>query len=197
MVYGHKSEDWDLLRVRINIVRQNRMNISFFIECKSIPDFLSHWGKSYYDEEWKYDNNIGKPLTEQSRLELFEWKNGSRIAPKKLDSIRSNYPLAFNGDLKNRYLNTNGSGGAIWNIFYMHCIDRSRYPIYDQHTYRAMRYIQTGKIDEISDRKSIIYSTYQNDYIPFVNSLKEADQRKIDKALFSFGQFLKKAKKYV
>lgn len=174
------------------------MNISFCIKCKSITDFLSHWEKSYsYKNEWKYDSNIGKSLTKQSRLELFEWKNGSSIAQKKIDSILNNYPLTFNGDLKKRYLNTNGAGGAIWNIFYMHCIDHLKFPIYDQHTYRAMRYIQTGRIEEISKKNSSIYKTYQNDYIPFVKSLNETDQRKIDKALFSFGQFLKKSKKYV
>ena len=43
-----------------------------------------------------------------------------------------------------------------------------------------MRYIQTGKIEEISEEKSLIYRTYQNDYIPFVKFLNEADQRKID-----------------
>ena len=174
------------------------MPISFCITCKSITDFLSHWAKSYYyKDEWKYDNNIGKPLTKQSRLELFEWKNGSRSAQKKLDSISRSYPLTFDGDATKSYLNEKGAGGAIRNIFYMHCIDHSKYPIYDQHTHRAMGYIRTGKIEEISEKKSVMYKTYQNDYIPFLNSLNEKDQRKIDKALFSFGQFLKKAKKYV
>jgi hypothetical protein len=123
------------------------MNISFCIKCESISEFLSHWAKTYsYDDAWKYDNNIGKPLSEQSRLELFEWKNGKRIAEKKINSIRRNYPLVFNGDLKTRYLDASAAGGAIWNIFYMHCIDHSKFPIFDQHTYRAMRYIQTLRI---------------------------------------------------
>jgi hypothetical protein len=39
----------------------------------------------------------------------------------------------------------------------------------------------------------------KNQYIPFLAKLKtvEADQRKVDKALFSFGKFLKFAAEYV
>lgn len=173
------------------------MYLTFKIESENIRDFIEHWSSKYnYPLEHKYDNNIGKPLTHSSRLALFEWKNGSTISKKKLESISQNYPLEFEGNLKERYLNHKQPGGAIWNIFYLYCLAPNEWPIYDQHTHRAMKYMKTGKIIEIGKTNKQKYESYQNEYIPFINSLSEIDHRKLDKALFSFGQFLKKAEKY-
>ena len=83
-------------------------------------------------------------------------------------------------------------GGAIWNIFFLHCLDPEEWPIYDQHTYRAMMYIKTGKIpkDEKNDREK--YKNYRKRYIPFFKSkFKGCDRRDVDKALFAVGKFLK------
>ena len=156
-----------------------------------------YWSSKYfYQEEYKYDNNIGKPLTKESRLALFEWKNGSKISAKKLASINDNYPLIFSGDEKKRYLNYNENGGAIWNIFYLHCLSPNKWPIYDQHTFRAMRYIQKGIIEEIGITHKQKYESYMEEYLPFVHSFGDIEQRKIDKALFVFGQFLKIVNRY-
>jgi hypothetical protein len=149
-----------------------------------------------YSEENKYDDNVGKQLTEQTRLELFEWKNGSVIAKKKIESINKNYPLVFNGNQEDRYLNHKKGGGAIWNIFYIHCLNPSQWPIYDQHTFRAMKYMKTGQITEIGNTNKQKYESYKNAYIPFIRSFGDIDHRKLDKALFAFGQFLKIANKY-
>ena len=58
-----------------------------------------------------------------------------------------------------------------------------------------MHFMRTGEPREIPSRKADIYAVYQGEYIPFVKRLN-AHQRKIDKALYSFGQFLKLAKTY-
>lgn len=74
-------------------------HLSFEIYASNINSFMNHWEKKYlYQAEYKYDKNIGKPLTENSRLELFEWKNGSIISRAKLKSIEENYPLIFTGN---------------------------------------------------------------------------------------------------
>ena len=173
------------------------MNLSFQIKCRNLDDFINHWPPKYsYKTEYKYDDNIGKPLTQCSRLELFEWKNSSIISAKKLKSIRDNYPLRFKGNKKKRYLNHKEGGGAIWNIFYLHCLEPDRWPIYDQHTYRAMMFIQTGDIIEIKESSRFKYESYVDEFIPFFNLFSDFDQRDVDKALFSFGQFLKLANKY-
>lgn len=176
------------------------MNLSFQILATHSASFISHWSSKYqYPREHKYANNIGKPLTVQSLRERFEWKNGTgdEISPSKAKSIEDNYPLVFDGDKRNRYLNHEQQGGVIWNIFYLHCLEPQNWPIFDQHTYRAMRYLKTGRIEEIGNDKRKKYSVYINEYIPFLEDMKVSDQRTADKALFAFGKFLKLATAYV
>lgn len=173
------------------------MYLSFRIDFDNINEFIDHWSSRYrYSDEEKYDNNIGKPLTEQSRLELFEWKNGSGLSERKLQSILKNYPLSFAGNKEERYLNHNKSGGAIWNIFYLHCLEPESWPIFDQHTFRAMKFIISGEFVEIGKTNKHKYDSYRNEYLPFLRMLNLPDNRKLDKALFAFGQFLKIAKNY-
>lgn len=173
--------------------------LSFSIDFTNIENFIRHWsGKYNYQWENKYDDNINKPLTESSIMELFEWKNGSVLSTLKKQSVKENYPSNFLGNKEDRYLNPNQSGGAIWNIFYLHCLEPNKYPIFDQHTLRAMKYIQTNEIidtDAINDTNK--YQIYKNEYIPFINSFSNIDNRTLDKALFAFGQFLKKVMQYV
>jgi hypothetical protein len=60
-----------------------------------------------------------------------------------------------------------------------------------------MRYIQTGKIVEIGTKNEQKYEVYVNEYIPFFREFKADSDRQVDKALFSFGKFLKLAAKYI
>lgn len=173
------------------------MNFTFQIHCTDFNKFVEHWSSKYcYSDENKYDFNIGKPLTEKSRRELFEWKNGSKISDLKTKSILENYPLSFHGKVEDRYLNHTQSGGAIWNIFYIHCLEPDVWPIFDQHVFRSMRYIKTQQITEIGNTNKQKYEQYINEYIPFIESLGNVNHRIVDKALFAFGQYLKKAKDY-
>ncbi len=135
-------------------------------------------------------------MTAKSRLELFEWKNGSVISTNKLESIDKNYPLSFNGSREDRYLSHKKPGGAIWNIFYLHLLDNKRWPIYDQHTFRAMTFMKTGRIVEIGSTNKQKYYSYTTEYLPFINGLGITNHRKLDMALFAFGQFLKIANRY-
>jgi len=58
-----------------------------------------------------------------------------------------------------------------------------------------MHFVKAGEPKEMPSRKADIYAAYQKEYISFVKSLN-TDQRKIDRALYSFGQFLKLASAY-
>ena len=174
------------------------MHFSVHISTDSCASFLDHWSSKYslVDEE-KYTRNIGRPLTKESLKELFEWKNGSIISEKKMRSIDDNYPLTFDGDKRDRYLDHKKGGGAIWNIFYLHCLEPETWPIFDQHTYRAMHYMKAGEIIEIDDAHKMKYAVYELEYIPFFAQFKSFEQRTVDRALFAFGKFLKLAKKYI
>lgn len=161
-------------------------------------DFLDHWSAAYnYPDAELYDPNIGKPLTEQRLWELFRWKNGGAISAGKRASIVANYPVEPPPDPAARYLNPQAPGGAIWNIFYLHCLDPERWPIYDQHAHRAMVWLQDRCIDELPMQatrkaKATVYSSYQGRFIPFLRAhFLETDLRRIDRALFSFGRLLK------
>ena len=173
------------------------MHLSFQICHADTTAFFAHWASKYdYPSEDKYTQNIGKPLTQASLEQLFEWKNGTPISKAKLNSITKNYPLTFDGDQRKRYLNHNASGGAIWNIFYLHCLEPAKWPIFDQHTFRAMQYMKTGRIVEIGSTNKQKYESYEAEYIPFLRNFEEVSARKIDMALFAFGQFLKLAARY-
>jgi hypothetical protein len=175
------------------------MHLSFFISAPDLPSFLTHWSSRYsYPDDHKYTNNIRKPLTENSLKELFEWKNGtgSVIADSKLKSIMENYSLAFSGDKRDRYLNHKRPGGAVWNIFFLHCLEPDAWPLFDQHTFRAMHFMQTGNIVEIGSTDKRRYEAYESRYIPFVRDIETPEPRAVDMALFTFGKFLKTAAKY-
>ena len=173
------------------------MHLSFHINSSDLQAFIDHWSARYkYPWQHKYDDHIGLPLTTDSRLALFEWKNGSIISARKLKSIDQNYPQRFEGDRVGRYLNHQQPGGAIWNIFYLHCLSPSDWPIYDQHTHRAMKFMTTGQIVEIGSTKKQKYACYLEEFMPFLASMGDFDGRTLDKALFAFGQFLKLAKHY-
>jgi len=182
------------------------MHTSFCITNRTVSEFIEHWSSRYIDgdrDKIFYDPFIGKAdlKTDFAALEsLFIWKNGTKIAPLKQRSIVVNY---FNNwvddaELESHFLHGKSSGGPIWNIFYLHCRLPSVWPIYDQHTYRAMQYLKNGNIvgDVNAFPKPKIYKTYLNEYVPFATELS-SDRRSTDRALYTFGQFLKLAAPYV
>jgi hypothetical protein len=175
------------------------MNLSFSIDCTSLDEFIEHWSKRYPDpgkDEIYYEPYVGKPLTKVTLMKLFKWKNGSVLAPLKRRSVEINYPTPGSSEqLEQRYLSDRANGGAIWNIFYAHCVDPKAWPIFDQHTFRAMRFMQTGIIEGLPLQKRAIYQIYKTEFIPFVDILN-GERRKVDRALFAFGQFLKKVAPY-
>jgi hypothetical protein len=185
-------------------------HLSFAISFTELDAFLTHWSSRYRDgqrDAQLYELNIGKGAdlkTDWKALKaLFTWKNGTVIAPRKLVGIRKHYFKVWTEEasLEQRYLDPNNSGGPIWNIFYLHCRFPDRYPIYDQHAYRAMIYIQTGSICQDLTEKSrgFVYDSYREKYRPFVDRIvcHGYDLRKVDRALYTFGQFLKRAKPYL
>lgn len=173
------------------------MHLSFRFEFKDPNTFVEHWASKYdIPGDGKYLQCIGRPLTQDSLKTLFEWKNGSTISNAKTASIATNYPLEFSGNQRARYLNHRQPGGAIWNIFYLHCLDHREWPIFDQHTYRAMRHLQSAEFVELGTTNRQKYIAYESEYIPFLSQFSASDPRSLDRALFTYGQFLKLAARY-
>jgi hypothetical protein len=59
-----------------------------------------------------------------------------------------------------------------------------------------MHFMKTGEVAELPAAKAMVFHLYQTEYRPFVRPLHN-DPRKTDRALFSFGQFLKAAARYL
>lgn len=182
-------------------------HLSFEISFSALDPFLRYWACRYRDSD--RDTTLYDPHIRTANLQtdwkalkaLFEWKNGGTIAKPKLASVRTNYFEDWTDDdhLECRYLDFKKGGGPIWNIFYLHCRHPDKYPIYDQHTYRAMRFMETGNLEELISGTSIaaraeIFRSY-GDYMSFASKL-DANKRKVDRALYTFGQFLKLAKSF-
>jgi len=160
--------------------------------------FVDFWSERYtgYDDEF-YEANVGQELTEERILQWFEWKNGTALSALKKSSVLKNY-VARRGELAaippdeppDRTLGRFSDGGAIWRIFWLHCWQPERFPIYDQHVHRAMRFIQEGAIYEIplKDRDKI--RAYVGQYMPFHAQFGGMPQRVVDKALWAFGKFI-------
>jgi hypothetical protein len=160
--------------------------------------FVDFWAARYagYDEK-VYEANVGQELTETRTLELFAWKNGTPLSEAKRKSVLTNF-VARRGELDHLPLDETASdllarfseGGAIWRIFWLHCWRPARFPIYDQHVHRAMRFIQAGVLEEIpgQDRRKI--RAYLDSYIAFHARFDGIGSRLVDKALWAFGKFL-------
>lgn len=159
--------------------------------------FVEFWSARYPTvNEPTYQSNIGKQLTENRLLDLFKWKNNGPIAKHKLDSIRRNYienkPIPPTiGDRNSLLAFIQKPGGAIWRIFWLHCHDHSRYPIFDQHVYRAMCRMTVGHASEIPTTNAAKAKAYVDLYLPFLATFNYSDAKKIDEALWSYGKYLK------
>jgi hypothetical protein len=168
-------------------------------EAASTRDFVNFWAQQYNSpREHLYTNNIGKPLTAKRVYDLFEWKNGSRLSAPKRRSVEQNYirnirkvnrlPQTTNADT---FLLRFPSGGAIWRIFWLHCWQPSRFPIYDQHVHRAMAFIEQRQLEEIPGTDAAKVESYLKRYLPFHERFREVNSRSIDRALWFYGKFVK------
>ncbi len=128
-------------------------------------------------------------------LEITLWKNGTPLSPNKAKSI-SQYSLpaeqiASNTNTKAIAAYLNRSGGAIWRIFFLHLQNPSKYPIYDQHVHRAMAVVRGLPQREIPTGNAAKVTTYLQEYLPFFSQFAGQPSRRVDRALWAFGKFMK------
>lgn len=170
-------------------------------------EFVEFWHRLYSDKDMRLDDelytpNILGPHTRETLLSLFKWKVGDRFFQTHLPGIQRNFidrmkvAASLSPDATvSSWLKAFPDGGAIYRIFWMHCWNPADLPIYDQHVHRAMIFIQEGRIEELErfpDKDKL--ELYRNKYIAFNLSFSGDDRRKVDRALFAFGQFIKKQK---
>jgi hypothetical protein len=167
-----------------------------------LKEFVQFWSKRYIDpRERLYAAGINKDKFSPKDLKvLFEWKNGGKLSKKKMElvesiidkisvvnSLREKYSQAiFNSEF--RFIK-----GAIWRIFLLHLINQNKFPVLDQHVYRAYNFLTKGKIKEIPSSNLAKINYYNNVYINFFNGLvgMGVDRKRLDEALWAFGKYLK------
>lgn len=175
------------------------MQLTIYEPVKAdLKAFIEFWEARYggYDDD-VYHANVGHELTEARILELFEWKNGRRLSESKRKSVtrnfverRSELDQIPRDETASALLARFSEGGVIFRIFWLHCWQPARFPIYDQHVHRAMRFIETGVREEIPDKDSDKIEAYIHQYIPFHARFNSMPERAVDKALWAFGKFV-------
>lgn len=175
-----------------------------------MEDFVDFWEFQYNyrlappdtkkpDPELLYTDNIGQPLTSARIHELFEWKNGSVLSAQKRRSVEQHFvahvpkvnALPQSTNAEQFLLEEFPYGGAIWRIFWLHCWQPSRFPIYDQHVHRAMVFIEQQLLEEIPKQDTEKVQQYLTRYLPFHQKFQGINQRSLDKALWAYGKFIK------
>ena len=165
-------------------------------ENMTVSEFIDYWSKEYnYIKDYLYNDNIGKPLTRDRILALFEWKNATTLSRKKMASVEQNYinnKTKIPPERDNVFLELFliKPGGIIWRIFWLHCNYPYVYPIYDRHVHRAMAKIRNWPDLEIpkSNNDKVIMYIYQ--YLRFWDNFSKFPPKKVDEALWSYGKSL-------
>ncbi|RPI78562.1 MAG: hypothetical protein EHM45_06085 [Desulfobacteraceae bacterium] len=159
--------------------------------------FINFWSNFYnYPQEHLYHDNINKGTFSASDVEnLFLWKNGMKLSGKKLKALRE---ITRHLDVINRlkadfsldaFQNVFDKVTTIWKIFLLHITLPQCYPIFDQHVFRAFRFLRYNSLSG-----SPTEQVYLQEYVLFFDTIVETcgtSRKETDEALMMFGKFLK------
>jgi hypothetical protein len=167
----------------------------------SREEFVRFWAACYkYPDCELYTPNIIGSLTPAKLEALFRWKIGKRFfeshwpVVQQLFVARLDEALALPPDVSAAQLLTLfPRGGAVYRIFWLHCLRPDRFHICDQHVHRAMNLIEKQERRELSEyTEKQQVALYLERYLPFWNRhFGGLDPREVDRALWAFGKFMK------
>lgn len=189
----------------------NRHTDKLFITLKqdytaTPDDFVSFWRDQYeYPNMHWYTDNINLPdLNYRNLYDLFCWKNGMNLSTKKQGTF---HKISAHLDVINQLRREFDESlftskfnwlTPVWKIFLRHVIQPNEAPIFDQHVYRAYRYIHKQEKEETAAKR--IEALYLCEYVPFFWTMEEActySSKEVDDALWSFGKFLSQYPKLI
>lgn len=173
---------------------------------KEPKKFVKTWSKMYrYPQEGKYEKNIDTALKDKrSFIEMYKWKNGTKdkISNRKMEVIEEYWDkVSILRRLKNNFdweafeegFRPN-ENAAIWKLFLLHLVDKSKFPIFDQHVYRFYMFNQEGVIEEIGSSNKKKFDFYKSVYQPWFNKIQKTNHlnsKRMDEAFFVYGKALK------
>lgn len=162
---------------------------------------MRFWSGVYrYANDEVYLGGVGSELAPERLEALFIWKNGNK--PLSADKRRTVTGYAGSLDVLSRHAEGATAseivpalgGGVVWGIFFLHCLDPDRFPLFDQHVHRAALLIQGQKSEELSRlTKAEQLARYDREFLPLVRRLdpERSRGREIDRALWAFGKAMK------
>jgi len=184
------------------------------MEKIDIKDFIFFWER-YYDEgkypDEIYFNCLNKKIWKVGDLDrIFVWKNGSKLSSKKqkilqkvyknleeinfFRNIRNPTERAFEDFYKKTCCNIISSG-LVWRIFLVHLTHPDKYPMIDKFNYIAYKFLENNnlltkkEVDKILKKEQLkVYHPFKNFFIKLNEKIN--NQRRVDRALMAFGQFL-------
>jgi hypothetical protein len=171
-------------------------------KAAAAAEFVAFWQEQYDYPVEVYEKNIGRPFTRDGVLALFVWKNGKSLSEQKLRTIEQNFIARIDevnrlslDTSADKFLELFSSVRAIWRIFWLHCWQPERFPMYDQHVHRAMAFIERGERDaKMPTTNRGKAKIYLEQYLPFHRRFEGISPRSLDCALWALGKFLKRYK---
>ena len=178
------------------------------VKPSSLEEFVSFWAQ-FYDEgrypDRIYEDNLrkGRLLQKNNIIPMLEWKNGRPLSDAKkqiafkivknlqeLNRFRSLKEVdAEHFDRFWSFISGIVRTGLVWKVYLLHIARPDDYPIVDQHVLRAHHFLVHGEITD-PDQTLETYNSYRDFFFKIA---KESGKefREVDKALMSFGQYLK------
>lgn len=177
--------------------------LPIYVAKQATPaEFVAFWAPYYsYKKEHLYTNNIGQPFTAERIHELYEWKNGSRLAAPKRRSVEQNY-ISRISDIANlapstsaeEFLRKFPSGGAIWRIFWLHCWRPECFPIMTSMCIERWSTLSNNASKRSLTTDANKEQSYIERYLPFHMRFKSINAHSVDRALWFYGKFVKAIK---
>lgn len=144
-------------------------------------------GFSYaYTKRWKSNTPVG--------YDVWNYVSNNQV------EVRVKVPIKFSDEKPSLVteLVARKGFGFIWTIFVLHCFYPEIYPLYDQHVYRAYRFMDSeGKESpNLATNQWSEYAKYKDFFKALLNELN-IEYWKLDRGLWAYGKHLKQFNKTI
>jgi hypothetical protein len=185
------------------------MNLLIFSPSDDFATFVEHWSQLYdpnnnWESSYYKHIKFEKPFTHNDLLKLFEWESQAGLGKIRTAAIKDKiYPhldyindMKFEKEIDLKEFNEKFSTvAAVSRTLLLHIIKPEVYPLYDQNIHVAYNFIhgiELGANDyPVKAEKRLKF--YFKQLVPFIKSVKgDIPMKKIDEALNTFGQLVKR-----
>lgn len=188
------------------------MSLLILNKTDDFGTFIDHWSQLYdFNNNWESNYQkyikVGKPFTHHDLIELFEWESKAGLGKIRTAAIKNKiYPhLDYINDMKFEekidltiFHEKFDEVAAVSRTFLLHIIKPEVYPMYSQNVHVAYNFIHEIEMD-INDYPIKSYARlnfYNFKLMPYITSVKgDISMKKIDEALSTFGQLIKRNQK--